>query len=314
MKASRRVGLVGLFALVGCTTTSKMAKPLGDFSAATSDTTTVTTSTLTIVQTVDQEAQATKAAASAPKELKEDLVKEFFRPNDLMQRQLALQALSNYAATLKALAGVDRSADIQKSFDSLKTSIDSTVTNINKLATDSKTPIPTGVISGLVGLGSNLVIAYQVQERDAAIQQALERSDPTISHICHLLAWELRQPIYDQLKHDYRTEEEAANDAFQALIAPKTEGESPPKDSTKARTLPKPPDLVPPIKSFATLNVKKEYSLELISSLALAYQRIAEAHAALKLESKTGVKSAGQLRALSSQIDNVKVLYAQIPK
>src|SRR5581483_5832954 len=245
-----RVGLAVALAFTGCTTTSKMAKPLGDFSAATSDTTTVSTAALSIVQAIDQEAQVTKAAASGPKQLKEDLVKEFFRPNDLLQRQLALNALANYAATLKALAGVDRSADIQKSFDSLKTSIDSTVTNINKLAGDSKLPIPSGVVSGLVALGSNLVIAYQVHERDLAIRQALERSDPTVHRICQLLSSELqrRGPIYDQLQHDYRTQEEAADIAFRALIAPPAEG--PPKDPTKPAATPKPPDLAPPIKAF----------------------------------------------------------------
>jgi hypothetical protein len=294
-----------------------MAKSLGDFSAATSDTATVTTSALSIVQSADQDAVVTKASAANLTSLKEKDVPAFFHPNDLLQRQLALQALTTYAATLKTLSGVDKSADIQKSFDSLKTSMESTVATINKLNTDSKTQIPSGVVSGLVSLGSNLVIAYAAGERDKAIRTALEKSDSTVTRICSLLAAELGPPhgaIYDQLQNDYRIQEETADVSFRAIANPPQEGDSKPKDASKPSAMPKPSELAPSIKMFLSLNNKKEYSLALLGSLASSYRKIAQAHTALKLESETGAKSDLQLRALSSEIDNVKFLYSQLSK
>ena len=303
---------------IGCSSTSKMAKPLGDFSAATSEASTVTTSALSIVQSADQDAVVTKASAAKLTSLKEKDVPAFFHPNDLLQRQLALQALTTYAATLKTLSGVDKSADIQKSFDSLKTSMESTVTTINKLNTDSKTQIPSGVVSGLVSLGSNLVIAYAAGERDKAIRTALEKSDSNVAKICRLLAAELGPPhgaIYDQLQNDYRTQEEAADVNFRAIANPPAqEGNSKPKDASTPGAAPKPSELAPSIKTFLSLNNKKEYSLALLGSLASSYRKIAQAHTALKLESETGAKSDLQLRALSSEIDNVKFLYSQLSK
>lgn len=312
---------------ISCSSTSKMAKPLGDFSAATSETTTVTTSALSIVQAADQDEVVLKVSQGTS--LKEKDIPEFLRPNDLLQRQLTLQALSTYAATLKALSGVDRSADIQKGFDSLKTSIDSTVTTVNKLNTDSKTQIPSGVVSALVSLGSNLVIAYASAERDKAIRTALEKSDSTVTKICRLLAAELEPHgvIYDQLEYAYQKQEESASDSFQAIISPPaTEGDSKPKDASKPsatpepsatpkpRATPKPSDLAPYVKTFLGLRNKKEYSLALLGRLASSYHKVAQAHTALKLQSETGAKSDIQLIALSSEIDNVKFLYSQISK
>ena len=51
---------------IGCASTSKMAKPLSEFSAATSDATAATTSALAIVQSVDQESQAIETAKDPP--------------------------------------------------------------------------------------------------------------------------------------------------------------------------------------------------------------------------------------------------------
>ncbi len=307
-----------LLVQISCSSTSKMAKPLSDFSAATSDTTTVTTSALSVVQSADQDAVVIKAAAAKLTSLKEKDVPAFFHPNDLLQRQLALQALTTYAATLKTLSGVDRSADIQKSFASLKTSIDSTVATINKLNTDSKTQIPSGVVSGLVSLGSNLVIAYAAGQRDKAIRTALEKGDSAVTKICSLLAAELGPPhggIYDQLQNDYRVQEEAADVSFRAITnPPAAEGDSKPRDASKGSATLKPSDLASSIKTFLGLNNKKEYSLALLGSLASSYRKIAQAHTALKLQSETGAKSDIQLRALSSEIDNVKFLYSQISK
>ena len=312
------IACAALLVPISCSSTSKMAKPLGDFSAATSDAATVTTSALSIVQSADQDAVVTKAAAAKLTSLKEKDVPAFFHPNDLLQRQLALQTLTTYAATLKTLSGVDKSADIQKSFDSLKTSIDSTVTTINKLNTDSKTQIPSGVVSGLVSLGSNLVIAYAAGERDKAIQTALEKSDTNVTRICSLLAAELGPPhgaIYDQLQNDYRTQEEAADVSFREITNPSLqEGDSKPKDASKQSAMLKPSELAPSIKMFLSLNNKKEYSLALLGSLASSYRKIAQAHTALKLESETGAKSDLQLRAVASEIDNVKFLYSQLSK
>jgi len=295
-----------------------MAKPLGDFSSATSDTTTTTSSVLSVVQAVDQDSQAIEAAKNPPASLKEKDVHPIFGPNDLLQRQLALQSLATYAATLKSLSGVDRSGDIQKSFDSLKTSIDASVNTINELATDSKTKIPSGVVSGLVSLGGNLVKDYAAHEREKAIRFALERSDATVAKICGLLADELSPgmpKIYDQLETDYGTQEEAADKKYKSARASAlAEADSKLKDETKTGAPATPPDLTPYFKSFAVLKAKKDYSLALLKSLASAYHKIAEAHNALKIQSETGVKSSPQLRALSSEIDNAKFLYSQIPK
>jgi len=316
-----------LLVSISCSSTSKMAKPLSDFSAATSEITTVTTSALPMVQAADQDEVVLKASQGTS--LKEKDIPEFFRPNDLLQRQLTLQALSTYAATLKALSGVDRSADIQKSFDSLKTSIDSTVTTINKLNTDSKTQLPSGVVSGLVSLGSSLVIAYASAERDKAIRTALEKSDSTVTKICRLLAAELERHgvIYDQLEYAYQKQEESASDSFQATVQSfNASGDSETKDTSKPsatpepnatpkpRATPKPSDLAPYVKTFLGLRNKKEYSLALLGSLASSYRKLAQAHTALKLQSETGAKSDIQLRALSSEIDNVKFLYSQVSK
>src|SRR5438046_2737912 len=97
----------------GCASTSKMAKPLTDFTAATTEAMRVTTAALTTVQAVDQDSQAIERslAEKTPQSLREQDVKQILRPDDLLQRQLALQALSTYAATLKALSTVDKSAD-----------------------------------------------------------------------------------------------------------------------------------------------------------------------------------------------------------
>jgi hypothetical protein len=299
-------GCAALLVLVGCSSTSRMAKSLADFSAATADATTSTTVALSIVQSADQDEEVLKASKGGS--LKEPDIQPFFRPSDLLQRQLTLQALSTYAAGLKTLAGTDRSADIQKSFDSLKTSLDSSVTTINKLVPDSKTQIPSGVVSGLVALSSNLVIAYQAHERDTAIRTVLENSDSTVTKICRLLASELEPhgPIYDQLKGAYRAQEESVTDTFVTAIK-EAAAKTPPQ------TL-KPGDLAPQAKTFVGLTNKKEYSLALLNSLALSYRKIARAHTALKLESETGAKANLQLRALSSEIDNVKFLNSQIPK
>src|ERR1017187_118600 len=293
--------------LTSCATTSKMAKPLNQFSNAATDATTITASALTVVQNADQDEGVIKASKLTS--LKEKDVPEFFRPEDLLQRQLVLQALGNYATTLKTLSGVDRSADIQKSFDSLKTSIESTVTTINKLDTGS-TPIPSGVVSGLVSLGSNVVIAYSVGEREKAIRTALERSDSTVKEICALLASELRpgRPIYDQLQRAYRTQEEAISDNFEAISSPK-----PDKDG-KTPPAAKPSDLAPYAKTFIGIRTKKENSMALLSSLASGYRGIVEAHTALKIESEPGAKSEIQLRQLSAAIDRVKFFYAQATK
>jgi hypothetical protein len=300
------VACAALLVLIGCSSTSKMAKPLGDFSAATSDATTLTTAALSIVQSADQDEEILKASKGGS--LKEPDVQPFFRPADLLQRQLTLQALSTYAAALKTLAGTDRSADIQKSFDSLKTSLESSATMINKLAPDSKTQIPSGVVSGLVSLGSNLAAAYQAHEREAAIRAALESSDPTLTNICRLLASELepRGPIYDQLKAAYRAQEESVTDTFATAIK-EAAAKTPPQ------TL-KPSDLAPQAKTFVGLTNKKEYSLALLNSLALSYRKIAQAHTALKLESETSARADLQLRALSSEIDTAKFLNSEIPR
>jgi hypothetical protein len=286
-----------------------MAKPLSDFSTASSDTTTVTTSALTIVQSADQDETVLKASKLSS--IKEKDIPELFRPEDLLQRQLTLQALSSYATTLKTLSGVDRSADIQKSFDSLKTSIDSTVTTINKLNTGSQTPIPPGVVSGLVSLGSNLVIAYSVGEREKAIRTALEKSDNTVTKICNLLAAELDSHgvIYDQLKHAYQTQEESAIDNFEAISTPKKADGDPKPSAT-----PKPSDLAPYAKALVGLRNKKENSLALLSSLAASYRKLAQAHTALKVQSQNGATADLQLRELSAQIDSVKFFYAQTTK
>jgi hypothetical protein len=311
--------------LVCCSSTSKMSKPLTDFNAATTETTTVTTSVLAVVQTADQEEAVLKA--SKLKVLKERDIPEFLRPNDLLQRQLTLQALSTYTITLKTLAGVDRSADIQKSFDSLKTSIDSTVTTINKLSTDSKTQIPSGVVSGLVSLGSNLVIAYAAAEREKAIRAALEKSDSTVAKICRLLASELEPHgvIYDELKHAYQAQEEEAIDSFQSVVDSASSGgndkgkdaskpgETPnPSATVKFGSTPKPSELAPYAKALLGLRNKKEYSLALLGSLASSYRKLAQAHTALKLQSETGTKSDLQLRALISELDNVNFFQSQI--
>jgi hypothetical protein len=298
-------------ALFGCASTSKMAKPLNEFSAITSDSTTVTTAVLTVVQSVDQESQAIELTREPPKSLKEGIVQPIFRPNDLLQRQLALQSLATYAATLKALATVDRSADIQKSFDSLKTSLDSSANTIAKLASGSTMQIPSGVVSGIVSLGSILAKAYALQEREKAIRAALETSDGTITRICNLLSSELRPggAIYDQLKHDFNTQEEAADDKYQATRKPASETDAKPPAEAKP-----PPDLTPLFKSFAAIKTKKDYSLALLNSLAASYRQIAQVHTALKIQSETGVASSAQLRQLSAQIDNAKLLNAQISK
>jgi hypothetical protein len=293
--------------LTSCATSSKMAKPLSQFSNAATDATTITASALTVVQNADQDEGVINASKLT--ELKERDVPEFFRPEDLLQRQLVLQGLANYATALKTLSGLDRSADIQKSFDSLKTSMESTVATINKLDTGS-TPIPSGVVSGLVSLGSNVIIAYSVGEREKAIRTALEKSDSTVGEICSLLASELRpgRSIYKQLEHAYRTQEEAITDNFKAISSPKPDkdGKTPPPA--------KPSDLAPYAKTFIGIRTKKENSLALLSSLASAYRGIAEAHTALKIESETGAKSEVQLVQLSAAIDRVKFFYTQATK
>ena len=318
-----------LFISVGCTTTSKMAKPLSDFSVATTDATTVTTFALSIVQAADQEEAIINASKLT--ELREEDVLPVFRPNDLLQRQLTLQALSTYAATLKSLSGVDRSADIQKSFDSLKTSMESTATSITKLSEASKAPIPSGVVSSLVALGSIPVVAYSVGEREKAIRTALQTNDNAIAGICRLLAAELepRGMIYKQLQHAYRRQEEAAIDSFKAAAAPKANEGAPEKgkptppdqapngeakDQNKPPAAPKPSELAPIAKTFIGVRNKKEYSLALLSSLASTYRKLAHAHTALKAQSETGAKSDIQLKALAVEIDNVKFFYSQIPK
>lgn len=293
-----------------------MARPLGDFSAATSDATSVTTAALSIVQAADQDEMVTKGSKLSS--LREGSLPEFLHPNDVLQRQLVLQALSTYAATLKTLSGVDRSADVQKSFNSLGASIDSTVTTINKLNTGSATQIPSGVVSSLVSLGANFIDAYMVAEREKAIQMALEKSDKTVARICSLLAAELTPPhgvIYDQLQHAYRTQEEVASDSFQAVVdAANTPGDPKAKAASKPAATPKPSDLAPSVKTFIGVRNKKEYSLALLGSLASSYRKIAQAHTALKIQSENGPKSNLELRALSAEIDNVKLLYSQVSK
>lgn len=272
--------------IFACATQSKMAKPLTDFNAATADATSATTSGLTLVQSADQDEAVVNASKLT--ELKEGKLPEFFRPEDLLQRQLALQALNAYATTLKTLATTDKSADIQKSFDSLKTSVDSTATTISKLNAGATNPIPTGVVSGLVSLSSNLVIAYSVAERERGIEQALDKSDKTVGKICSLLASELEQhgAIYDQLQNSYRVQEEATEDNFNSLFKPAGT-----PDPSKPTPTPKPSDLAPIVKTFVTLRTKKENTLALLNSLALVYRKIAKAHTALKLQSQGGPKA-----------------------
>lgn len=316
LRVSAALLLVGATALVsfGCASGSKMAKPFGDFSAATSDATTATTTALSLAQSVDQESQAIEQMRTPPEELKENVVKPIFRPNDLLQRQLALQGLAAYATTLKTLAAVDRSADIQKSFDSLKTSLDSTANNINSLAGNSKEPIPSGVVSGLVSLGSILAKSYALEERDKAIRSALEKSDGKVAKICGLLSGELSPggPIYDQLKHDFNTQEEAAADKYKLARNPPAEANA--KGQGEAKPPTPPPDLSPLFKAYVDIIKKKEYSLAMLTSLATSYRRIAQAHNALKVQSETGVASSAQLSALSVEIDNVKFLNGQLAK
>jgi hypothetical protein len=325
-----------LFISVGCTTTSKMAKPLSDFSTATSDTTTVTTSALLMAQAADQERTIVVAAKKTDlTTLQEPDVPQFFAPNDLLQRQLALQALSTYAATLKTLSGVDRSADIQKSFDSLKTSMESTAGSITKLSQTSQAPIPNGVVSGLVSLGSNVAVGHMVGKREQAIRTALETNDKTVTKICRLLASELKPngEIYDQLERAYVTQEEFASETFTAAVTPKPSDEAkdeakstpPPKPSNgapsgdaKEKAKPpaplKPSDRVPLIKTYVGLINKKEYALALLNSLASAYRKLAQAHTALMVQSESGTKSDLQLKSLTAEIESVKFFYSQIPK
>jgi hypothetical protein len=280
--------------------TSKMAKPLSDFSAAISEATTVTTSALSIVQAVDQDYAVLRASRGTS--LKEKDIPGFLHPNDLLQRQLALETLSTYAVSLKTLSDADRSADIHKSFDALKTSIDSTVATINKLNTQSTRQVSNDLASDLISLSSNLAIAYNRGGRDKAIRTALEEKDKTVTRICDLLANEFGHHgvIYDQLENDYRAQEEAASERFQEVV-----------DAAKT---PKPSDLTPHVRTFVGLMNKKEYLLALLESLASSYQKIAQAHTALKVQSENGAKSDVQLKALSSEINKLKFLSSQVSK
>jgi hypothetical protein len=287
--------------LIFVDSTCKMAKPLSNFSAAISEATTVTTSALSFVQAVDHDEAVLRAARGMS--LKENDFPEFLSLDDLLRRQLVLQALATYAASLETLSGVDRSADIHKSVESLKTAIDSTVTSINKLNTQPTRQLSSGLASDLLSLGSNLAIAFASGGRDRAIRTTLEENDKAVTKICSLFAAELEPHgvIYDEIENDYRRKEEAADYSFRAMAKPRLYATPD-------------PDLSAHAKAFLEAKNQKEYLLALLNSLASSYRRIGQAHTALKVQSENGTKSDVQLKALSSEVDKLRFLSSKVSK
>jgi hypothetical protein len=279
---------------------SKMTKALNEFSAATSEATSVTTSALSIVQAVDQDEAILRA--SGGNRLRESDFPTFFQPDDLIQRQLILQSLSTYVAALAALSSADTSNDIRKNADSLKKTIDVAVTRLNQLDKQSTVQIPADLASDLVSLGSNIVMVYTRGGRDKAVRKALEDNDNRVTRICGQLANEFEPHgiIYDQLKNAYQVQEEVASMRFEELV------------SQNPKPMPK--DVEPYVRTFLSLKTKKEYLLALLRSVGLSYHRLGQAHTALKLQSENGVPAEVQLKALSSEIDNLKFLSSQVSK
>ena len=289
--------LVGGLLFCGCATTSRLAKPLGDYSAATTDANTMIGATLVSVGTLDQKVQSTPwfIESNNLTELRESAFSPFLRPDDLLQRELAAQALCTYAAKLKELAGINGSDAINKSANSAGAAINSIVTNINQLGTGSANAIPTGVVSGLASLAGNLVNIYAAAERDKALRQVLEENNQIISNICNLLADELDPAnagfIYKHVEHDYRLLEENADKRFKQATA----NEKPAV-----------------VTEYLDNLRKKNYTLALMRNLAVLYRQIAETHSAILAQSQGGQKPDTALARLSDDLALARFYSSQI--
>jgi hypothetical protein len=288
------VVLLALTFLFSCSSTSRMAGPLTSFSAAVGDATVAAKSGIDTLQNADLDKSAYQA--SKAKELGEDLFTPFLTTGDVRQRLLVLDGLSMYATKMKQLSGLDRTADINKNFGDLNTNLGNLSKDISKIP-DVKNPIPDGVLTAMVQIGQALVNLQVAEIRDKAITAALEKTDPYIGQACELIASEYSGPhgvLYDQLQHSYRTLETSDSEVFKSS-----------KDS-QAR--------LKAAKDYGLLLKKKEVGVSLLNSIAESYRKIAKAHNALLLESKTGIKSDDALANLNSQIDYTKFLYTQLTK
>jgi hypothetical protein len=297
------LSLILILFCASCSYTSKLAKPLANFSGAVGQGATATNTSLDLIASVDLEKSSYIAVEKLyDKEAKEKqkekqgeesspiqwkLFESDFAPiltvNDLMQRKLALEGLTIYTAKLSELAGMDKKAEIDTTTGELKNTLDSITQKINDINASNK--VPDGVVSGLAAIGGDVLNAYVAHKRDMALAQTLSQADDKVKNICLLLAEEYDPHtgrLYKQLENSYRVREKSLNQQFKEAKDKKTRMDI--------------------AKQFGILLRNKQYALALLAGISSYYRNVADAHHALMLASKYNIGGTETIKEMQSQI------------
>jgi hypothetical protein len=284
-----------IFLAAGCATLSTGEKPLASFSFLVSGTTNATTTAFALIQEADVD-QLT-ARASTKSALKEREFDFLLHPQDLLQRRLVLQALSDYAAKLKELSRVEDPRELQSEIRSLAVSLDSSAASIHRLA-GSPRPAPSGLAGALADIAQSLAALSAVSSREEAIGRILRGNNTRIRRLCGLLASELEAPdglFYDQVQKAYRDLQRQTASRFTAA------GKDEAKKERQAR-------------QYAEMLRRREMTLAYLSALGSAYRKMGAAHAALDAHYQQRHDPSAALEAFSAELQKLKVFASQLGK
>ena len=279
----------------GCAPLSTSEKPLASFALSVEGTTNATATAFTLIQAADLD-QLT-ARASAKSALKEREFDFLLNPQDLLQRRLALQALSVYAEKLQALSRLENPRELQTEIRSLAASLDSSVIAIHRLR-NSPRPAPAGVAGALAEIAQSLLAVSTVSAREEAIGRILRKNNAPIRRLCGLLASELEAPdglFYDQVQKAYRDLQRQTASRFTAA------GKDEAKKEKQAR-------------EYAELLRRREMTLAYLAALGSAYRQMGAAHAALDARYQQGRDPSAALESFSAELQKLKVFASQLGK
>jgi hypothetical protein len=287
------VALVTLMLVSSCSSPStpsalRMADLLKNFSAMVEEASLKARAALDELENADVDKSAYKA--SNAKELGEDLFTPFLEDGDVEQRLLVFNGLSMYASSLKQLAGLNKTADINNAQKDLRTKLHDLSKDISKVA-DVKNPIPTGVLDAIAQIGQPQVNLEEADSQDKAVVVVMEAAAPDIGNVCKLISLDfsaLHGIFHEQLQYSYRILETAANEVFKSS-----------KDSQAK---------LKAARDYGLLLKKKKHGLGLLNSVALSYRKIAEAHENILHEAKSAVQPGDALDTLTRRMGYIMSL------
>jgi len=289
--------------LAGCKS-SPLADPTSAFSAAVTQVQTNTSAVTALLMSEDLTLQASQAAQGTM--LKEGSFQSFDTEAGKVTRMLALQALADYAAALKALANSDNQQNLQAAANSLQGDLDTITNSITGMFKGD--PVQTAQIAGVCDaifqLGVNVEGAIVAHKRNKILQSVLETNQAKIDIVCGKFSAEMdpgsrfidaqTKPVfYDELQKQFRAQELALEATFTNAVAK--------GDGTNRLAI--------AIK-FGQLLQKKNLTLGLCRSVGKAFEKLDDVHAALSKASKQEADPQVALDALSMQTKTV-IVYTQ---